>query len=75
MSTAVEHKALATGSLQGAPELYRTPAQRPSLAEAQGWCKRLAETHYENFHVATFFLPKALRPHFPQRVCVLPHLR
>jgi squalene synthase HpnC len=24
----------------------------------------LAETHYENFHVATWFLPKALRPHF-----------
>jgi len=24
----------------------------------------LAESHYENFHVATWFLPKALRPHF-----------
>ena len=52
------------GSLAGAPELYRTPAERPSLAEAQAWCKRLAETHYENFHVATFFLPASLRPHF-----------
>ncbi|QMV20093.1 squalene synthase HpnC [Granulicella sp. 5B5] len=50
--------------LIGAPELYRTPAQRPSLAEAQQWCKTLATTHYENFHVATFFLPSALRPHF-----------
>src|SRR5208282_6076147 len=28
------------------------------------WCKQLAELHYENFHVATWFLPKALRPHF-----------
>jgi squalene synthase HpnC len=50
--------------LLGAPELYRTPAQRPSLEEAQAWCKTLATTHYENFHVATFFLPTQLRPHF-----------
>ncbi len=52
------------GSLVGAPEVYCTPAQRPTLAEAQAWCKHLAETHYENFHVATFFLPKKLKPHF-----------
>ncbi len=50
--------------LLGAPKLYLTPATRPSLAEAQAWCKTLATTHYENFHVATFFLPVALRPHF-----------
>jgi len=51
-------------TLTGAPAAYRTPAERPSLAEAQAWCKHLAETHYENFHVATWFLPKRLRPHF-----------
>ena len=51
-------------SLTGAPLLYRTPATRLSLAEAQLWCKALTTTHYENFHVATFFLPAALRPHF-----------
>ncbi|MGA7809538.1 phytoene/squalene synthase family protein, partial [Bradyrhizobium sp.] len=51
-------------SLVGAPALYLTPAARPSLAEAQAWCKTLTTTHYENFHVATFFLPPALRPHF-----------
>jgi squalene synthase HpnC len=50
--------------LTGAPELYLTPATRPSLAAAQSWCKTLTTTHYENFHVATFFLPAALRPHF-----------
>jgi squalene synthase HpnC len=50
--------------LLGAPILYLTPATRPSLAEAQAWCKTLTTTHYENFHVATFFLPAALRPHF-----------
>ena len=37
---------------------------RPTLAEAQAWCRRLATTHYENFHVATFFLPKRVRPYF-----------
>jgi squalene synthase HpnC len=51
-------------TLAGAPAEYRTPAARPTLAEAQAWCKQLAETHYENFHVATWFLPKRLRPHF-----------
>jgi len=50
--------------LLGAPEIYLTPSVRPSLVEAQAWCKRLTTTHYENFHVATFFLPAALRPHF-----------
>jgi squalene synthase HpnC len=50
--------------LVDAPALYLTPAQRPTLEQAQLWCKTLATTHYENFHVATFFLPAALRPHF-----------
>ncbi len=52
------------GSLSGAPALYRTPEQRPTLQQAQAWCKRLAESHYENFHVATILLPARLRPHF-----------
>ena len=46
------------------PAEYRVPAAAPSLAEAQAWCQRLAESHYENFHVASWFLPKRLRPHF-----------
>jgi squalene synthase HpnC len=40
------------------------PDVAPTLEEARAWCKQLAESHYENFHVATWFLPKALRPHF-----------
>jgi squalene synthase HpnC len=65
MSALVNETSTATDDrLLGAPELYLTPSARPSLAEAQAWCKRLATTHYENFHVATFFLPAALRPHF-----------
>lgn len=46
------------------PASYRMPATAPTLEEARVWCKRLAESHYENFHVASWFLPKALRPHF-----------
>jgi squalene synthase HpnC len=51
-------------ALLGAPPEYLTPLERPSLAEAQAWCRNLASTHYENFHVATFFLPRRVRPHF-----------
>ena len=40
------------------------PASRPTLAQARAWCRKLATTHYENFHVATWFLPRAARPHF-----------
>ena len=60
MSTAVASE----NRLAGAPFAYLEPAARPTLAEAQAWCKALAESHYENFHVATWFLPAKLRPHF-----------
>jgi squalene synthase HpnC len=46
------------------PAEYRIPDQRPTLAEARAYCHRLATTHYENFHVASWFLPTRLRPHF-----------
>ncbi len=46
------------------PAEYRMPPTAPSLAEAQAYCRRLAGSHYENFHVASWFLPKPLRPHF-----------
>jgi squalene synthase HpnC len=46
------------------PESYRIPAAAPSLEEARGYCERLAKTHYENFSVATWFLPRRLRQHF-----------
>ena len=67
MSTAAAVPApgmLRDDSLAGAPPEYLTPVARPTLEEAQAWCKHLATTHYENFHVATFFLPAGLRPHF-----------
>lgn len=51
-------------ALLGAPHQYLTPLERPTLAEAKAWCAELARTHYENFHVATIFLPRKVRPHF-----------
>jgi squalene synthase HpnC len=36
----------------------------PSLADAQAYCRELATSHYENFSVASWLLPKRLRPHF-----------
>lgn len=46
------------------PAEYAIPAHAPSLPDAYSYCERLARTHYENFPVATWFLPKRLRQHF-----------
>ncbi len=46
------------------PAEYAIPDSPPSLAEAQEYCRRLARTHYENFSVASWFLPARLRQHF-----------
>src|SRR6202789_1342683 len=46
------------------PAEYAIPQSAPSLADAQEYCGRLARTHYENFSVATWFLPKHLRQDF-----------
>ncbi|HEX8816446.1 MAG TPA: squalene synthase HpnC [Terriglobales bacterium] len=58
---------LAPGRLSGwdrLPPAYAIPSQAPTLAEAQEYCSRLARSHYENFSVASWFLPKHLRQHF-----------
>ncbi len=46
------------------PAHYAIPATAPTLAEAREYCARLARTHYENFSVASWFLPRRLRQHF-----------
>src|ERR1700676_1806233 len=46
------------------PSDYAIPASAPSLEESREYCRRLARTHYENFSVATWFLPKKLRQDF-----------
>src|SRR5580704_6150009 len=46
------------------PPEYAIPERAPGLAEAQAYCRRLAQNHYENFSVASWFLPQRLRQHF-----------
>jgi|SRR5215469_8450356 len=46
------------------PPEYAIPDVAPSEAEARRYCRRLARSHYENFSVATWFLPRRLRQHF-----------
>jgi squalene synthase HpnC len=46
------------------PPEYAIPEHAPSLVEAQQYCARLAHSHYENFSVVTWFLPKRLHQHF-----------
>jgi squalene synthase HpnC len=46
------------------PASYAIPQTPPSLDEARAYCAHLARTHYENFSVASWFLPARLRQHF-----------
>jgi squalene synthase HpnC len=46
------------------PAGYAIPERAPSQAEAQEYCRQLARSHYENFSVASWFLPERLRQHF-----------
>ena len=46
------------------PASYAIPERTPSLAEAEEYCRNLARSHYENFSVASWFLPQRLRQHF-----------
>jgi len=46
------------------PAEYAIPESAPTVAEAEKYCRRLARSHYENFSVASWFLPAHLRQHF-----------
>jgi squalene synthase HpnC len=46
------------------PPEYAIPPAAPSLEESRAYCQRLARSHYENFSVATWFLPARLRQDF-----------
>jgi squalene synthase HpnC len=64
VKSAQEERELVERGWSALPPEYRIPDQRPTLDEARAYCQRLATTHYENFHVASWFLPARLRPHF-----------
>jgi squalene synthase HpnC len=38
-------------------------ATAANLEEAYAWCGRLAKSHYENFTIASWLMPRAMRPH------------
>ena len=57
------------------PPEYAIPEHAPSQTEAQEYCRRLARSHYENFSVATWFLPEAFTPAFFQYLRLLPDFR
>jgi squalene synthase HpnC len=66
-SIASDSRAAAISTLPGwgtLPPEYAIPEEAPTQAEAQEYCRRLARTHYENFSVATWFLPERLRQDF-----------
>ena len=63
MQTSLASSDAASGWAALPPE-YAIPDTVPSLEEARVYCERLARSHYENFSVATWFLPEKLRPHF-----------
>src|SRR6266404_5448874 len=46
------------------PHEYAIPEVAPPILEARDYCRRLARSHYENFSVATWFLPARLRQDF-----------
>ena len=55
---------VATLGWKSLPPEYAIPLQAPGLSAAQEYCRRLARSHYENFSVASWFLPQPLRQHF-----------
>ncbi len=59
-----QHGPTAATGWQALPPEYAIPARAPSLEVAQQYCSRMAHSHYENFSVVTWFLPKHLHQHF-----------
>jgi len=66
MTTATSHPPTEppTSGWSALPPEYAIPERAPSEVEAREYCRRLARSHYENFSVASWFLPERLRQHF-----------
>jgi squalene synthase HpnC len=66
MMTAASHSPTAplSAGWSALPPEYAIPDHAPSVAEAREYCSRLTRSHYENFSVASWFLPRHLRQHF-----------
>jgi squalene synthase HpnC len=66
MTTAASHPPTTplSSAWSALPPEYAIPDRAPSEAEAREYCRCLARSHYENFSVASWFLPARLRQHF-----------
>src|ERR1035438_8851295 len=66
MTTVASHPPIAPlpSAWSALPPEYAIPDHAPSEEEAREYCRRLARSHYENFSVASWFLPEHLRQHF-----------
>jgi squalene synthase HpnC len=66
VSTAINNERLTAqpADWEKLPSEYAIPDVAPTLEEAREYCRRLARSHYENFSVASWFLPKHLQQHF-----------
>ncbi len=52
------------GQLRSDTSGVETASAAPSRTEAEQYCRWVAETHYENFQIASFLLPRLLRRDF-----------
>jgi squalene synthase HpnC len=64
MSSIASNDSRLSSGWSSLPPEYAIPERAPSEVEAREYCRRLARTHYENFSVATWFLPEGVRQHF-----------
>jgi squalene synthase HpnC len=64
MSSIASNDSRPSSGWSSLPPEYAIPERAPSEVEAREYCRRLARTHYENFSVATWFLPEGVRQHF-----------
>jgi squalene synthase HpnC len=62
--TATQNAPSAAPGWSRLPAAYAIPQTAPTLPAAREYCARLARSHYENFSVASWFLPRRLRHHF-----------
>ncbi len=63
-ATATQNSASSALGWSRLPAAYAIPETAATLAEAREYCACLARSHYENFSVASWFLPRRLRQHF-----------
>jgi hypothetical protein len=55
--------ACAPGARAAVPSATLEPQTAATLAEAYDFCSRLTRSHYENFTVASWLMPRAMRKH------------